>query len=312
MGTGIAILLLQALCCAVAGWAGWQWTRSWVFAVVAALAPIAAFFIVAPEIGILTFIAVVALIAGLIHGGPRRSAAGQSIRGPFGNRILAYALLVVGFAAPIAEAIYLSSTFGAFCDRNSGTRILKTVTNVPSFVDERDGSHMCHYCAAPLYRHVDIRITDQWSSYLKSRLKAEENGVYRLTGAAKGAPGCAPLELMYSVVDLRGRCVVATRIEQTDAPYRIRVEMLEHQTAVGIVKERREVFASADGTTVVATDGSLSRRVGQLWFEGLEMAFRRVWHALAGQSTYSGWEESCPSRRSQPMLTVDKIFPPAR
>lgn len=219
----------------------------------------------------------------------------------------------MGAAAPIAESMYVSTSFGALCDRNNGTKILQQVSNVAAFADERgDGSYICHYCAAPLYRHVDVLVTNRWLNFTRSTINATEDGVYRLVGGKKGDAGCASAEMPYWNDGLKGLCLIPAKIERSDAPYRIRTEAHEHKTSVGIVKERREVYATADGRTVVATYGSLDRAVGQLWFERLEMAFRDVWYGVAGLGEYERWSESCRSGRGQPQLMIDKIFPPAR
>jgi hypothetical protein len=301
----IAILLLMALGCAIAAWAAWQWTRSIVAAVLGGAALVALFFAIAPELGTLTVVALVALVAGFLHGGPRKSGRTRRIAG--------YALLALGFAAPVTETVYVNASFGAVCDRLNGTRILQPVTNVTAFADERgDGSYICHYCAAPLYRHVDVLVTDRWLNYSRSALKAEALGYYRLVGGKQGDAECAVTEMPYwGGESLKGRCLVPTKIERSDAPYRIRVELLEHKTSAGLVKERREVYATAEGRTV-ATYGSVERPVDQFWFEKLEMAFNDLWYGISGLGTYDRWSTSCRSARGQPQLMIDKIFPPAK
>lgn len=300
MTDSIAALFFQALCSAIAAWAAWRWTRSKGGAIAGAVVPVALFFLVAPEIGVLTFVALAALAAGFVHGGPGTAGRLRHLAG--------FALLAIGAAAPIAEAMYLKQSFGAACDRFSGTRILQKVSGVTAFADERgDGYYICHYCAAPLYRHVDVIVTGRWLNFTRSSINAPDDGVYRLTGGRKGDAGCASAEMPYWNQNLKGRCLISSKIERSDAPYRIRTELLEHKTPAGVVKERREVYATADGRTVIATDGSLTRQVGQLWFEGLEMAFRDVWKG----GKYERWNEHCPSRRGQPQLMIDKIFPPA-
>jgi hypothetical protein len=298
MGDGeSAAILFMAVCSAIWAWAAWRWTRSIAFAVVGAVAAQAAFFLIAPETGILIFVGVVALIAGFIHGGSRN--AGRL------RRLAGYALLAIGVAAPIAETIYVGLAFGAFCDRNSGTKILRRVDNVTAFADERgDGLRICHYCAAPLYRYVDVLVTDRWLNSDRSRINADKDGFYRLTGGKKGDAGCASEEMPYWNESLKGRCLISAKIERSDAPYRIRTESHEHKTSVGLVKEQREVYSSADGRTIVATYGAFERDVGQMWFERLEMAFRG--------GHYKRWSKLCPYRRDQPQLMIDKIFPPAR
>ncbi len=305
MGDESAGILFLGVCSAFWTWAAWQWTRSIAFAVVGAAAAIAAYFLIAPEIGILTFVALVALIAGFIHGGSWRA-------GPL-RRFAGLALLVVGVAAPIAETIYVASSFGAFCDRNSGTRILQRVDSVTAFADERgDGLFICHYCAAPLYRYADVLVTDRWPAFARSRINADKDGFYRLTGGKAGDAGCTAAEMPYWNSSLKGLCLIAAKIERSDAPYRIRAELHEHKTSVGMVKERREVYASADGRTIVATYGAFEREIGQMWFEGLEMAFRDAWFAVAGRGRYKRSSDFCPAQRGRPQLTIDKIFPPAR
>lgn len=297
---GVAALLFQALCSAIAAWAAWRFTRSVAGAIVGALVPVALFFLVAPELGILTFVALAALIAGFVHGGPRTAGRLRKFAG--------YALLAIGAGAPVAEAMYLKQSFGAACDRFNGTRILQKVSGVTAFADERgDGAYICHYCAAPLYRHVDVLVTDRWLNFTRTSINAPSDGVYRLVGGRMGDAGCASAEMPYWNQNLKGRCLISSKIERSDAPYRIRTEQLEHKTPAGVVKERREVYATADGRTVIAADGSVTRQVGQLWFERLEMASRDV---LKG-GKQERWSQHCPSGRGQPQLMIDKIFPPA-